>query len=173
MRATERGFSLIELLIVISIVLIMSRIALTNMSNMMAAYALDGAARGLAAMLQRTHFNAISDTTPYRVLIYPSSSSSTPNAYKLKRATPNPPFALAAATIFVDLGGTIPMPTGATLSTSAPAINGIPTITFNSRGDVVDVSGNLIGSELYIMITNTRGATRYVWISSTSRVRIQ
>lgn len=173
MRATERGFSVLELLVVIAIVLIMSRIALTNMSNMMATYTLDGAARGLAAMLQRTHFNAISDTTSYRVLIYPSNSSSSPNTYRLQRATPNPPFQLATATTFVDLGETIPMPAGATLSTSAPGISGVPAITFNSRGDVVDSSGNLIGSELYITITNTLGTTRNVWISSMSRVRVE
>ena len=170
----NRGFSLIEVLMVIAIMLIVLAVALPNVANMNASYRLDGTARGLSSLLQRAHFDAIADTTGYRVLIYPSTAASDSNSYQLQRRTPAAPFDLSAGGSYVDDGDAIAIPSGIDMATSAAEIaTDTHAIFFSSSGDVVDASGDYISSDITISLTNTLNSTSTVTISTTSYVSIQ
>ena len=174
MQRRNQGFSLLEVLIVAAIMIILLAIALPNVANMNASYQLDGTARGLSSLLQRAHFDAIADTTGYRVLIYPSTATTNPNYYKLQRQTPAAPFDMTAGGTYVDDGDAIGIPTGIDMATSASEIEtDTHAIFFNSSGDVVDSSGNYISSDITITLTNRLSNTSTVSISTTSYVSIQ
>jgi prepilin-type N-terminal cleavage/methylation domain-containing protein len=171
---TKGGFSLTELLMVLAIMMILMGIALPNLTSMQASYRLDGSARGVSALIQRTHFDAISDSTGYRILLYPSNSGTSPNSYKRQRVFPQAPFLLTAGSTYVDDTEAIALPTGVDMTTDAPEVStGVNAIIFDSAGDVIDLDGNYISSDLTITVTNSVGNTSEVLVSGTSHVRIQ
>ena len=174
MERRHRGFSLLEALMVVAIMLILLAIALPNIANMNATYRLDGTARGLSSLLQRAHFDAIADTTGYRVLVYPSTAATDANSYKLQRRTPSAPFDLTTGGNYIDDGDAIAIPSGINMTTSATEIaTDTHAIFFNSSGDVVDSAGDYISSDITITLTNRLSTTSTVSISTTSYVSIQ
>ena len=165
---------MVELLMVLGIMMGLMAIALPNLSSMNANYVLDGSARGVSSLVQRSHFDAIGDSTVYRVLLYPSTSSTNPNSYKRQRLFPQPPFSLTAGSTYIDAEDPILLPTGIDMVTNAPEIStGVHAIFFDSAGDVDDEFNNYISSDVSITVTNTVGNSRQILVSETSHVRIQ
>ncbi len=174
MAQKNRGFSLLEVVLVLAIMLIVLAIAVPNLTSINANYLLDGSARSIAALVQRSHFDAITDSTGYRILLYASTSAANPNSYKRQRVVPTAPFSLTAGTVYADLGDPIALPNGVDLSSNAPVVSeGVHAISFDSAGDVVDLNNNYITADLSITITNNLGNSLQVLVSGTSHVRIQ
>ncbi len=172
---TNRGFSLLEVAMVVAIMLIVLAIAVPNLTSINANYVLDGSARGIAALVQRSHFDAISDTTGYRILLYASTSATNPNSYKRQRAVPDPSvFSLNTSSNFVDLGDPIVLPSGVSISSNAPTVSpGVHAISFDSAGDVVDLVNVYIDADYTVTVTNDVGNSLQVNVSGTSHVSIQ
>ncbi len=171
--AGGNGFSLIEVLVVVGIILVLIGVALPNLTSMNAAMLLDGTARGMGSLVQRAHYDAISDTTGYRVVIYGANSSSNANSYKLQRMVPAAPFSLTAGSNWTDVGDPIPIPRGIDMVTNAPEVStGVVAVILDSAGDVIDENGAYITSEITITLTNDLGDSNIVYIASTSHVRI-
>ena len=174
MAQRNRGFSLLEVMMVIAIMLIVLAVAVPNLTSINANYALDGTARSIGALVQRSHFDAIADSTGYRILIYASTSATSPNSYKRQRVVPAAPFAAAAGNVYADLGDPIELPSGVDLSSNAPEVStGVHAISFNSAGDVVDLNNDYIAADISVTVTNDVGNSLQVLVSVISHVRIQ
>lgn len=159
---------------VIAIMLIVLAIAVPNLTSINANYVLDGSARGIAALVQRSHFDAISDTTGYRILLYASTSATNANSYKRQRVVPTAPFSLTAGTVYADLGDPIVLPSGVDISSNAPTVSaGVHAISFDSAGDVVDLNNDYITANYTVTVTNDLGNSLQVTVSGTSHVSIQ
>ncbi len=62
-RSLPRGFSLLELMIVLGIIMVISAIALPNVMSAYSQYRLNGAANQLSNLLQRARYEAIKNNT--------------------------------------------------------------------------------------------------------------
>ena len=172
-RAGNGEFSLMELLVVLAIIFILIAVMLPNLTNLNAAFQLDGTARGLISLIQRAHFDALGDTTGYRIVLYDSNAGTNANSYKRQRQVPDPPFQLTSSNNWTDMGDPIQLPRDINLATTAPQVSGLSVISFDSAGDVLDENGAYIGTAITITLTNQVGNSKVVSVSGTSYVQIQ
>src|SRR5205807_8870528 len=63
-RRQERGFSLVELMVVCIVVVIISAIAIPNIAQMNRSYKLDAAGHSLASLLQQARMQAVKNNQP-------------------------------------------------------------------------------------------------------------
>jgi prepilin-type N-terminal cleavage/methylation domain-containing protein len=162
----QAGFSLIELVIVITIMLIVAAFALPNLTAMLRSYRAMNDARGIAAQLSLARMRAASESAPARL-----NFNLAANSYQLEVCTslcnqagatylPDPgtaPQVLSQGVTF-GAGGVANAPAG------LPAVAQSALIIFNSRGISVDAAGAPIGTAA-IYITNNSGAVCAVTVS--------
>lgn|SRR5438270_1314842 len=98
-RRQERGFSLVELLVVCIVVVIISAIAIPNILQMNTNYKLDAAGHSLASMLQQARMQAVKTNQP----TYAKFDTSSSMAY----VTNDPSSAFASGNPDVSLAGGI------------------------------------------------------------------
>jgi prepilin-type N-terminal cleavage/methylation domain-containing protein len=133
---TERGFSVVELVVVLAIILVLSSIAIPSLLSSMRTYRIGSAASSFSALLQRARFEAIRRNTPITVrtavvggltAVYIDLNGNT-------ALDPTEPMIQLTSDIqFVAAGGSVPGPA----STGYPAAVSPPgTITFGVRGTV-------------------------------------
>ena len=145
----SRGFSLIEVSIVVLIILIVAAIGIPNAVQMLRAYRLSGNARSLAHALSLARLRAGSDFTWAEIVI---NSAATPVSYQLNYCTTK---ATSSCTTFTSEGGTQYMSSGISLgfgNSTLPAGGQTAavqttTVIFNSRGIPVDSGGSATGND--------------------------
>jgi prepilin-type N-terminal cleavage/methylation domain-containing protein len=91
MKEREKGFSLIEILIVVAIIVIILLIAIPQIQRISAAFKIDAAGHSVAGLLQQARLQAVHDNSP---------------AYAQYSATTKPPLA------FVNKDGATAFATG-------------------------------------------------------------
>ena len=63
----QRGFSLVELVVVVAIIMLITAMAIPQARNMMRSYRLNAAAASVKSTVQSTRYQAIMVGCPYRV----------------------------------------------------------------------------------------------------------
>ncbi len=156
-----KGFSLIEVLVVITIGGILLTIAWVRMSTLVPIYRLEGAARDLAAELQKVRGRAIAENKCFMV-----SFDTSAKTYLVRSKT-------GAPTCGTTSYGADTLEVGAKQIDSAGIDNGsggTPTsAVLNPRGNPEAVSN----AYPVIRITNEAGAWRTIFVQPTGRINVQ
>ncbi len=124
-RGDAAGFSLIELVVVVAIVLIISAMAMPMARNMVRSYRLNAAASSVSGAIQSTRYQAIMVGCPYTLTF---TSGSINYQVATQNITGTPP---ACASTFSNVGSAIPWATSNEISLSSSV-----TLTFNPSGTV-------------------------------------
>jgi prepilin-type N-terminal cleavage/methylation domain-containing protein len=143
------GFSLIEMLLVISIALILLAMGIPNLMSAIRSYQLNAAVDATAGIVQGTRYQAIMHGYPYEVTLDPAS-----NTYQILSEPPT-------ATVFSNLGSAVPI-------SSSPVVIGTPTtFLFKPNGSVSVTAGNMNFTIAYQGRTATITVSNYGSITST------
>jgi type II secretion system protein H len=152
-RGAVSGFSLIELLVAITIGGVLLSIAWVRMSTLVPIYRLEGAARNLAAELQKARTRAIAEGKCYQVLIDTSAKT-----YQLRSK--------ASCT------------TGSFASVSIDGVRQIDdanslTVAFSTGDSPVFNSRGTVETTAVMTLTNAASAVRTVGVDATGHVYVQ
>lgn len=169
--STERGFSLVEVLIVASLSFILMGMAVVQVRNSRANINADNAMRMVMGELTRARDTAVAQRRNIQVTFHSL------NEVRLSRLEiPTGSTVLRRTTLegnikFVLPSGT-PDTTDAFGAGSALDFDGNGTVIFNSDGMLIDSSGTTINGTVFLAAPNDQYATRAVTIlGSTGRVR--
>jgi prepilin-type N-terminal cleavage/methylation domain-containing protein len=123
--SAPNGFSLIELLVVMAIVLIVTAISIPVIQNAMSGYKLKSTVLAVTGAIQGTRYRAIASGYKYTVVF-----DSTNLTYQVQSDP-------AGGTTFGNVGGTVPLSS----SSAKPALNQNTTFQFKPNGSVSATTG--------------------------------
>ncbi len=136
----ERGFTLLELMIVMIILGIIVLMAVLNYDYIVNTNALSGAKKHVEGALKRAKTVAWQENFTYQLVFYPSTDADHPNCFAFFRRQQDGSFVLVdkstAGESVVD-GGYIKLSERVNVVSSGPLV-----ITFTPQGTVLSVSGN-------------------------------
>jgi prepilin-type N-terminal cleavage/methylation domain-containing protein len=162
-KGAAGGFSMIELLVAITIGGVLLSIAWVRMSTLVPIYRLEGAARDLAAEVQKARGRAIAENRCFQVLIDTSNKT-----YQLQNGTTTNSSSCAGVTFAASPGDGVLGIDDANALTVAFAQGSNP--VFTPRGAAYLTGG---AQAPQITLTNTAGAVRSIFVQSTGRVNVQ
>jgi len=159
----QRGFSLIEIMVVVVIFVIIASIAIPSLTHISQNLRLSGDARAVVAQIYLARMRAASLGTKTRLNVNLVANtfqidfwSKTASSYQLDTNTGV--FSLSSGDIFGFGSITTPAGQQSSIAQGYPGESGCGCIYFNSRGITTDSSGNpTVNSALYI--TNNSGYT--------------
>ena len=131
-RNSQRGFTLLELVVVVAIILVVTAMALPYARNTIRVYRLNAAASAVSGVIQSTRYQAIMVGCPYTLTFTTSSMN-----YQLatQNITGTPP---TCATSYSNVGSAVPWTTSKEI-----AIDQNVTLQFNPSGTVTATTGSL------------------------------
>lgn len=154
-----RGFTLLELIFVLLIVLIMSAMAVPLLSSTLTGYRIRGAATALAGGIQATRYQAIFNGYPFRLVI---------NNATLNYQVQNDPTRTATFVNFCTSGAAAcPVPLAG--SGTAVALNASSTFTFSPGGTV---SSTTAAGGVTTLVITYGGKTETVTVSSYGNIKV-
>lgn len=169
-RCRRRGFSLVEMMLVVAIFGVMTAIAISNMRDVIAANIGNGAARSIAAFVKRAR--VLAATTHSRVRVTLSGTTLTLESCKSRYGSN----ACVGTTTFqpVVVSGTLVVGRGETRgasvqlsSTPFPTITPLAAVTFDSGGFVEGTT------EAYFVVSHTdRPVKRTVRVTAAGEVKL-
>lgn len=166
MAKKNAGFSILEVVIVIALMLVVIAFALPNLNGMLQSYRAMNDVRGIAAQLSLARMRAAATSQPARL-----NFDLTANTYQLELCTSlcntaNAIYAIETGAAAQNLSQGVTFGSGSVIS---PAVGQTTLaqsslIFFNSRGVSVDSTGSPIGTA-GIYITNSAGRVYAVTVS--------
>jgi prepilin-type N-terminal cleavage/methylation domain-containing protein len=178
-RGTARGFSLIELLMVVAIIAVLGGIAMGVTANVVRSAKGKSGAQQLASILKRHREMAISRRRNIEIAF------TAPNRIQTQqRAVPNPPAPLGPSTPLEDtrLEGQITYNKFAGIALDTPDLFGSPAainvgatlpVMFTSEGMFTDANGDPVNATILLGIPNqTSTASAITIIGTTATIRV-
>jgi prepilin-type N-terminal cleavage/methylation domain-containing protein len=157
----QRGFSLIELLVVVLIIIVLIAVAAPSLSNIAQNYRLTGDVRTVMAELNLARMRAASLGTKSRLNVNLAANTyqlevwdRTTGTYQLEGGIQN----LSQGNLFGFGGMTVPAGQQSTIAVGYPGETGCGCIYFNSRGVVTDSVGNAT-ADAALYLNNGQGYT--------------
>jgi Tfp pilus assembly protein FimT len=151
---SQKGFTMMELMVIITMMMILARITYPRMATLMGTYRLETAGRNLAAELQKARFRAIAESTCYKVVF-----DGTAKTYKFQKLSTG---LCTAAGTYVDDGVAKPIESSNSISVSATQ-----SPIFTSRGSLVT------GTQTTITLTGFNSWRHLVAVDITGRVSVK
>lgn len=152
MKRAEKGFSLLELAMVVVIALIITAIALPAVRRTFSSYQLDASGRAIASMLQQVRMAAVKNNTPYYAqydgapgvgMAFAVPAIRYPATYD---SSSDPAAAVASYVTFLPAAGAAPphaqLETAMGMAAGAPNLQIGGVIAFNARGLPCAFNGN-------------------------------
>ncbi|MGB6431852.1 MAG: prepilin-type N-terminal cleavage/methylation domain-containing protein [Candidatus Acidiferrales bacterium] len=146
---TQRGFSLLELMVVMLVVLALAGIALPQLQAALYAYRLNSAVSASTWAIQTTRYQAIMHGYSYQVAFNAAN-----NTFQVLSEAPGGPG-------FSDVGSAVPF------ASSVVAFSASTTLQFSPNGSVTAVLGQMNYSVSY------GGATKTVTVSNYGSITVQ
>ena len=152
-RSSIGGFSMVELVVSMTVLLILSAIAIPSLLHSMRAYQLNGAAGSLSDMLKFTRFEAVRQNRPISFLMQPSGNGWLVGTDSNRNGNidPTDKQALVNGVVTLVTAG-MPPPTAITASLNVGGLTPTPAnpgpLQFDARG-AVRVNGTLT-SNIYV-----------------------
>lgn len=143
-----RGFSVLELVVVMAIAFVMSAMAVPVIQSSLSAFRLRSAVASVTGAIQSTRYRAIFDGCPYQIAF-----SKAANTYQVSNTVTG----AGCSAAFTNVGGPIPF-----ASTSQVALSQDVTLQFSPGGSIQVIVGSLAfnlnaqGSSNYKAITVTK-----------------
>lgn len=153
---SRKGFTLIELIIVICVFAIIAAIAGLNLRNYALNRNLKAAARDIAADFAICKQKAVSESATYQIVF-----NITGGSYTIQTTTGVPPAVTKSVTSF---GRDITMVSAAFGTASSTTVN------FDSRGTVSTPSGSLNAGGDTVVLQNSRGSTATIRVLTMGKI---
>lgn len=152
------GFTLVELLVVMAIVLLISAMAMPMARNSIRTYRLNAASSAISGAIQSTRYQSIMVGCPYTMQFTASSIN-----YQIatQNITGTPP---ACATSYTNVGSAVPWSTSKEISISADV-----TLTFNPSGTVTSTQS---GAPPTVLTINLGGMSKVLTVSGVGNVSV-
>jgi Tfp pilus assembly protein FimT len=129
----RKGFSLLELVVVLGIVIVFVVISVPLVASASRNYRLNGAAAAIAGAIQKTRYQAIQDGCSYQIVF---TAGTTTYQVQSQTLAGNPPTCAAA---FTNVGGLVPW-----TSTNQITLPTSTTFQFNPNGVVTAPVGGMV-----------------------------
>jgi len=140
-KKTQRGFSLLELLIVVSIVMVIAAMATPSVLNTVRRYQLESAARNVASVLMRARYEAIRLNRRVNTIYFVDPIGNDPPAYGVDEGSPGPPVTTIPDGILQDTEPQMPLSTAVTMVGTGPGVPAFATMGTNYTAAAVTVLG--------------------------------
>jgi prepilin-type N-terminal cleavage/methylation domain-containing protein len=125
----SRGFSLLELVVVLAVSLVMAAMAVPVIQSSVAGFRLRGAVASVTGAIQSTRYRAIFDGCPYQIALSKAS-----NTYQISNTVTG----AACAAAFTNVGAPIPF-----APSSGVALSQDVTLQFSPGGSIQVIAGSL------------------------------
>ncbi len=150
-RVRQSGFSMLELVVTLAIILIASAMAVPLVKGVIGQYQVNATVQSVTGIIQGTRYRAIASGYPYRVVF------SAANATYQVQSDPNNNGA------FANVGAAVPFSTSA----GKPVINADLTLQFKGNGVVSTAAGALP------MTLTMKGQTKTISVGIYGNVNVQ
>jgi prepilin-type N-terminal cleavage/methylation domain-containing protein len=153
-RGRSRGFSIVELVVSLSVMLILTAIAVPSLLRSLRAYQLNDAATRLSAMLKFTRFEAVRRNTQINFLMQTSGTGYLVGTDSNKNGNLDPTDKQELIAGYATLlpAGVAPTPTAITTALGAatltPVYGSPATVTFDARGAIR--VGGTVSSNIFV-----------------------
>ena len=161
----QRGFSLVELMVVVAVIAVLGAISVPNMVTGIPKYRVKAAGRDLCSKLRRARSIAVKEQRNVQVIFHEDTG----------RYVVDGAFFPITSSLARYYGSGVSYGFGSATESAASGGGGLPSdpVTFNGSTPTVTFNSRGIGNAGSVYLSNNRGDAYCVVVSSSGRVRLR